>query len=324
MYTRILAPLDGSATSEQVLPYTRALATALSLPVTLLHAIEPEVISIPRILNPSLHMEEMVDHRIRHARSYVDPVAEGLKKAGIRADFEIPQDEPAAAIVAEAGKDAGTLITMSSHGRSGLARWWMGSVTDKVLHLTENPMLVIRAIAQPQRAPENNFERVLVPVDGSELAEEILPHVVFLAATMGLAVDLVQANPSRDEYYRSMSIGPHEVARATPSYEEYIEAVDAVSESYLNGLKSRLTRQEGLSAVDVRLLHGPAAETISDLAAAISNNLVAMTTHGRSGVGRLMLGSVAERVVRQSGDPVLLVRGRRSGEIPLTGAPALA
>ncbi len=323
MYTRILAPLDGSATSEQVLPYTRALATSLSLPVTLLYAVEPEEITIPRILNPSLHMEEMVDHRIRHARNYADPIAEGLKRAGIRVDLEFPQAEPATAIVEEAGKDPGTLITMSSHGRSGLARWWMGSVTDKVLHLTDNPMVVIRAVAQPQRAPENKFERIIVPVDGSDLAEEILPHVVFLASTMGLVVDLVQANPSRDEYYRSMSIGPNEVARATPTYESYIEAVDAESAAYLADLKSRLT-QQGLPTVEVQLLHGPAAETISDLATATSNSLVAMTTHGRSGVGRLVLGSVAERVVRQSGDPVLLVRGGRSGDAPLTGSPAFA
>ena len=323
MYTRILAPLDGSATSEQVLPYTRALATSLSLPVTLLYAVEPEIITIPRILNPSLHMEEMVDHRTRQARSYVGPIAEGLKRTGIRVDFEIPQSEPAAAIVEEAGKEAGTLITMSSHGRSGLARWWMGSVTDKVLHMTENPMVVIRAVEQPQGPPDNRFERIIVPVDGSELAEEILPHVVFLASTMGIAVDLVQANPSRDEYYRSMYIGPNEVARATPPYEDYIAAVDEESAGYLASLKGRLA-QQGLSTVEVRLLHGPAAEAISDLASATTNSLVAMTTHGRSGVGRLVLGSVAERVVRQSGDPVLLVRGGGRPEIPLTGSPALA
>ena len=140
---------------------------------------------------------------------------------------------------------------------------------------------------------------------------------------MGLAVDLVQVNPSRDEYYRSMSIGPSEVARVSPSYEEYIETVDAETESYLAELKARLTRQ-GAASVETHLRHGPPAETISDLAAATANNLVAMTTHGRSGVSRLLLGSVAERVVRQSGDPVLLVRGGHNRQAPLTGAPALA
>ncbi len=312
MFSRILTPLDGSTLSEQVLPYARSLAAALSLPMTLLYAIEPEVLTIPRVLNPSLHLEEMATYRITLARNYMAPVSDDLQRAGVNVDVEIPQGEPAESIVGRAERDPSTLITMSSHGRSGIARWWMGSVTDKVLHLTQNPMLVIRAEDPPLRPPESNFTRITVPVDGSELAEEILPHVVYLSSAMGLAVDLVQVNPSREEYYRSMAIGPNELARATPSYEDYISAVDAESEGYLDELKERLIRQ-GAASVETLLLHGAAAECIADLAAETHDNLVAMTTHGRSGVGRLVLGSVAERVVRQSGDPVLLVRGGQGG-----------
>ena len=323
MYTRILTPLDGSGASEQVIPFVRSLAAGLSLPTTLLHAIEPETLSIPHLLNPSLHAEEFAAHRMRHARQYVDPVAAEFGKLGLTVHTEIPQAEPAIAIVDEAATDPGTLITMSSHGRSGLARWWMGSVTDKVLHLTGNPLLVIRSAAQPKAPPQTAFESIMVPVDGSELAEEVLPHVVYLSSAMGLAVSLVRVNPSRDYYYRSLSIGPSEVSRVTPSYEEFIEIVDGEAEGYLADLEQRLTRQ-GASSVSTSLLHGPPADTISDLAASTPNNLVAMTTHGRSGVGRLVLGSVAERVVRQSGDPVLLVRGDRGGQAPLTGSPALA
>ena len=281
--------------------------------MTLLYAVEPEVLTIPRVLNPSLHLEEMVGHRVERATHYLGPVSDSLQSAGLQVDIEVPQAEPAQAIVENAARDPGTLITMSSHGRSGLARWWMGSVTDKVLHLTDNPMMVIQAVEQPRSAPGSNFERIIVPVDGSELAEEILPHVVFLSAAMGLSVDLVQANPSRDEYYRSMSIGPNELSRATHSYEDYINAVDGESMTYLAELTDRLIHQ-GAASVEAQLLHGPAANCIADLATATSNNLVAMTTHGRSGVGRLVLGSVAERVVRQSGDPVLLVRGGHLGK----------
>ena len=323
MFTRILTPLDGSDVSEQVVPHVRSLAAGLSLPTILLHAIEPEVFTIPQMLNPSLHAEEFESHRIRHARQYVDPVAAEFGSLGLTVSTEIPRGEPATAIVDEAARDPGTLIAMSSHGRSGLARWWMGSVTDKVLHLTDNPLLVVRSVAQPQGPPQTAFERITVPVDGSELAEEILPHVAYLSSAMGLAVDLVRVNPSRDDYYRSLSIGPSEVAHVTPSYEEYIEIVDGEAEGYLAELKERLTRQ-GAASVSSSLLHGPAADMIADLAASARNNLVAMTTHGRSGVGRLVLGSVAERVVRQSGGPVLLIRGARGGQAPLTGAPALA
>ena len=308
MYTRILTPLDGSQLSEQALPYARSLAAGLSLPVTLLHAIEPEVITIPQMLNPSLHVEEMAEYRLRRARDYANPLATRLRSHGLEAAVEIPQAEPAAAIVDEAAKDPGTLIVMSSHGRSGLARWWMGSVADKVLHLTSNPLLVIRSMSLPEAPPQTSFDRLTVPVDGSGLAEQILPHVVYLSSAMSLAVNLVRVNPSRDDYYRSVSLGPSEETRMVPSYEEYIASMDGVAEDYLLDLKARLT-QQGVASVEARLLHGPAAATIADLAAATPNNLVAMTTHGRSGVGRLVLGSVAERVVRQSGGPVLLIRG---------------
>ena len=323
MYTRILTPLDGSDVSEQVIPYVRSLAAGLSLPTTLLHAIEPEAITIPRMLNPSLHAEEFASHRIRHARQYVEPIAAEFGRLGLAVHMELPHAEPAAAIVDEAASDPGTLIAMSSHGRSGFARWWMGSVTDKVLHLTGSPLLVIRSVAQPKSPPQTAFQNIMVPVDGSELAEEVLPHVVYLSSAMGLAVNVVRVNPSRDDYYRSLSIGPSEVSRVTPSYEEYIEIVDGEAEGYLADLKERLTRN-GASSVSASLLHGPPADTIADLAASTPNNLVTMTTHGRSGVGRLVLGSVAERVVRQSGDPVLLIRGARGGQAPLTGSPALA
>jgi len=113
------------------------------------------------------------------------------------------------------------------------------------------------------------------------------------------------------------------VARVTPSYEEYIHILDAEAEEYLADLKGRLTHP-GAASVATHLMHGPPADTIADLAASTPNNLVAMTTHGRSGVGRMVLGSVAERVVRQSGDPVLLVRGTRSRQAPLTGTLATA
>ena len=308
MYSRILTPLDGSEHSERVLPFARALAAGLSLPVTLLHAIEPEHPSISQSLNPILHQHQTAAHRTQHSRAYLEPVAAGMRNAGLSVDITIPQDDPATAIVDEAANDPGTLITMSSHGRSGLSRWWMGSVADKTLHLTENPLLIIHAVAQQQTAPEETFECITVPVDGSELAEEILPHVAYLSAAMGLTVNLVQAVPSQEEYYRYLSIGPTEVSRATPSYEEYARIVDGEAESYLAELRERLA-QQGAAPVETQLLHGPPADCITDLASATANNLVAMTTHGRSGVGRLVLGSVAERVVRQSGDPVLLIRG---------------
>ena len=109
MFSRILTPLDGSTLSEQVLPYARSLAAALSLPMTLLYAIEPEVLTIPRVLNPSLHLEEMATYRITLARNYMAPVSDDLQRAGVNVDVEIPQGEPAESIVGRAERDPSTL-----------------------------------------------------------------------------------------------------------------------------------------------------------------------------------------------------------------------
>jgi nucleotide-binding universal stress UspA family protein len=323
MYTRILTPLDGSDLSEQVVPYARALASRLSLPSTLLMAIEPEHPSIGQALNPFLHSHETETHRAGHAESYLASLVARLTGAGVTANTLVPRGEPAHAIVEEAGSDPGTLIAMASHGRSGLARWWMGSVADKVLHMADNPLLIIRSQSQPTAVQESAPERLIIPVDGSEIAEEILPHVVFLATRMGIPVDIVQVTISEAEYYQAMSMGLRVLPPSLPSFQSFSERVEDEARAYINDVKRRLT-QQGVANVTEKLVQGSPAECVADLATANPNSLVAMTTHGRSGVGRMILGSVAERVVRQSGGPVLLVRASHRVEIPLTGSTAPA
>ncbi len=315
MYTRILTPLDGSEFSEQVLPYARALASRLSLPMTLLMAVEPEHPNISRSLNPELYWQHTESHRAGHAEGYLASAAARLRGAGLSIDTTSPHGEPAAAIVEEAAKDPGILIAMASHGRSGLARWWMGSVADKVLHLAHNPLLIIRSQAEPPADQESSLERLIVPVDGSEVAEEILPHVAYLATAMGLSVDLVRITLSEAEYYQAMSMGLRVLPPALPSFQSFSEAVDGEAQGYLSGVKASLV-QQGVTSVEERVMQGAAADSIVDLATSGPNALVAMTTHGRSGVGRMILGSVAERVVRQSGGPVLVVRSVHKSVAP--------
>ena len=311
MYTRILVSLDGSDTAEKVLPYASSLAAGLSLPLTLALVVEPSHPSIVRQLNPMIHDHETAEHRIGHAEEYLEAVSERLRGEGIDASHVTPQGDPAMMIVEEAEKDNGTLIAMASHGRAGLARWWLGSVTDKVLHLTSHPLLIIRSTQQadsPESAPaDGGLEGMVVPVDGSELAEQALPHAACVAKELALPVALARVTPSSAEYYRAMAVGPLDAPPRIPPYESFAAEVDAEAQAYLDLVSQRL-QSEGVASVEGRLLHGAPAECIIDLATESPHRLVAMTTHGRSGVGRLVLGSVAERVVRQSGAPVLLVR----------------
>lgn len=323
MYTRILTPLDGSDVSEQVLPYTRAFASRLSLPLTLLTAIEPDHPSIGQSLNPELHSHETEAHRAGHAETYLSSVAASMQGAGIRSEFVVPRGEPASAIVEDAARDPGTLVAMSSHGRSGFARWWMGSVADKVLHMADNPLLIIRSSSHPSAEPEVAPERLIVSLDGSELAEEVLPHVAFIGSRMGIPVDLVHVTLSEAEYYQSMSMGRRVLPPRLPSFQAFSQNAEIAAREYVDDVKRRL-QQQGVATVEEKLMQGSAADCIVDMATANPHSLVAMTTHGRSGVGRMILGSVAERVVRHSGGPVLLVRATNHEHVPLTGVPAPA
>ena len=309
-YTRIILPLDGSEASEQALPHVNALASRLSLPIRLLHAVEPDSPTIAQSLYSNRRWAEPASLREVKAREYLDRTAASLRDAGFRVSTTVPSLEPASAIVEDAAQDSGALIAMASHGRSGLARWWMGSVADKVLHMTHNPLMIIRVNEGGSAGGFPAPERLIVPLDGSELAEVALPHAAFLASAMGLTVKLLQVTPSEAEYYSYMAAGPG-VAPTTlpssPSISEMVELASRDSQGYLADVRDRLTSQ-GVSSIETQVAQGAPADSIVDTATEEAGSVVVMTTHGRSGVGRMLLGSVAERVVRQSGCPVLLIR----------------
>ena len=306
MYSRMVVPLDGSSLGEQVLPHVRQLGLGLAIPVTLMTVVEPPTPTIGHSLNPEAHEYQSDIHLEQHAADYLDSVASGLRSAGLEVTTATPAGSPAQQIVNEAQRVPESLIAMSGHGRSGVARWWLGSVADRVLHLTSTPLLVVRS-NEGEATHQDRFDKIVLPVDGSALAEQIIPHMAPIARGLGLSVDLVRVLPAWNEYFH-LAAAPEFY---NPSLESMAESMAAQAEGeasqYLDQLKQRLS-QEGISAVEPHLLRGDPAASIIDVANETPDRLVAMTTHGRSGVGRWVMGSVAGRVVRNSGDPVLLVR----------------
>jgi len=155
-----------------------------------------------------------------------------------------------------------------------------------------------------------------VPLDGSEAAEAVLPSVAALAKTIDLEVVLVRVTPSGGDYLRYMEYHHELVPGSTLArvyegpFEEYSKESEAKAMEYLRKITADLEGQ-GVKKVQQKLLHGDAADAISAEAADMEHNLVAMTTHGRSGIDRWVLGSVADKVVRECGDPVLLVRSQQ-------------
>ena len=162
------------------------------------------------------------------------------------------------------------------------------------------------------------YNRILVPLDGSELAEQILPHVEALASRFGATVTILWATDSAASVIaETAGAGMDGGAMLDPT--PIVDAEQDAAVDYLQGVAGRL-RGHGLT-VSEEHPEGPAAEMIVQRAAELGADLIAMTTHGRGGLGRLVFGSVADRVLRHSTCPLLLVRVREEEARPAASVP---
>lgn len=304
MYHRILVPLDGSNLSEQILPYARLLAKGLECPIELIRVMEP----VPTSLDDSAH--GVYPHRVAeslksHVEDYLESKASPLKEEGLQISLAVHEGSPAELIIDESEKDPDTLIVMSTHGRSGITRWVMGSVANKVLQGTHSPLLMVRSNPQADEAKEVELQTIIVPLDRSARAEQALPHAASLAKGLGLKVVLLWVFPLIEGHYTD--IGLEATTYGVPMQGEVSQQVESQAGSYFTAVEAEL-RRLGAPEVEAHLLWGQPASTIVDFARQTPNAMVAMTSHGRSGIGRWMLGSVSDRIVRYSQDPVLVIR----------------
>ena len=292
MYSKIMVPLDGSRFSEGVLPYVRRLARAVKAPVELLYVNDPGRLAP---FSPPLQGGE-----------YLQAVAASFAGAAeVKCTVEL--GDPASVIVDLAAAQSGTLVAMTTHGYSGTRRWLLGSVADKVLHASTNHLLLVRP-ADGDAGGEASLRTMLVPLDGSALAEKVMPIATELASRLTLEIVLVRV-------LTRVYFGPPDTilplfSQNVLNQKELRAQAHAEVDEYLASKVEELRAQE-LAHVSSLLLEssaGGAASEIIDLARKTPANLVAMSTHGRSGVGRWVLGSVTERVVRYSNDPVLVLR----------------
>lgn len=315
MYSKIIVPLDGSELAEQVLPCVRLLAAGLKIPVELVRVIEPVSSDFIATRHVSYLGQGAVRMRVM-GQKYLNKIEASLQGSGISVSCQMHEGDAAPQILAEGQRDQDAIIAMSTHGRSGIARWMLGSVADKVLRATTNPLLLVRSSEDGVAAQIEKLTTLIVPLDGSPEGEMVLPQVVSIAKGLHLKVMLVRSTPSMEEYHRTLEYhyevdpGPIVTKVYEGPYEEFSEDVNAKAMEYLHE-KVQEVRHQGLPSVEERLLHGNPAGSIVDLTGEIEGSLIAMTTHGRSGVGRWVLGSVADRVVRYAECPVLVVRATR-------------
>jgi nucleotide-binding universal stress UspA family protein len=194
---------------------------------------------------------------------------------------------------------------MTTHGHGPLSRFWMGSVADTLVRRLPMPMLLARpheeALDVLEEVHERAFDHVLIPLDGSALAETILDPAIALGQIMGAEYTLVQA-------IEPVVLGYSPAAQAVALDDQVLEQWRAESLAYLERVAGRL-RERGL-AVRTGIAYGSPAVAIIDYAREHAADLIAMSTHGRGGVARLLLGSVADKLVRGAGVPILIQRPR--------------
>ena len=283
---KILVPLDGSMLAEAAIDTAIHLAAGAPVTLSLLRAAEARTL-------PGADPTDMEVRVVREAEDYLASVRDRLAKRGItHVDTSVWYGDPAPAIPEAARLKKADLIVMSSHGRSGLGRLILGSVAESVLHSTTVPLCIVCTSTMP-----STYRGVLVALDGSPEAETILPLVIKIASALNLEVTLVRVNvPVRPTVV--------EGAAWTVLDDPEVERIDA--EEYLAPLAVDFRRADIRVKTEVR--RGPAAEEMVKVASESNADLLAMTTHGRSGLGRFFLGSVAETVLRTSTLPVLLMR----------------
>lgn len=301
MVNRVLVPLDGSELAEQVLPYVRILARSLGAKIELLRTFQTPAVADFLALTAA-GLKWSVDPQRKEAEAYLEQIARELKRSGLDVETNVRSGPPSPHIANEAEKVEGTTIAMSTHQRSCISRWTIDSVSDKVLHATNSPILLVPGHDLGPTPTKVELKRIIVPLDGSDLAEGVLPRVVALAKAMALKVSLLRVTPAPGYYYPFY--GEAGIYPTIPEQDSSKEDDDEAL-SYLKQIGKWL-RHQGVTTVDEIILHGDAASAIVDLVHESEDVIVAMTTHGRGCVSGWVLGRVADRVVRHSGIPVLL------------------
>jgi nucleotide-binding universal stress UspA family protein len=297
---KILVPLDGSKTAEKVLPCARYLANRLKLRLELLMAVDSSEFAANISAESAQLLDRLTAEGLRQGEDYLQTIAETIDDA-VEVRCEVQQGRPENVIIDSGELDKTALIAMATHGRSGLNRFLLGSVAEKVLRGAANPLLLVRAGTETAKGALIGFSTIIVALDGSALAERILPLVTDLAKRLTAGILLFRA------YHVPYSAYTGDETFYAVNCDEMTASVRAEAGEYIERKAGEL-RSSGIEKVTCLTKEGLAGDEIIALASQTPDSLIAMCSHGRSGIKRWVLGSVTETVVRHAVDPVLVVR----------------
>ncbi|MBM3933207.1 MAG: universal stress protein [SAR202 cluster bacterium] len=298
MFNKVLVPLDGSELAEAILPYVERFAASLGSRVMLLTVIDPDDAAPAAGRQGETGNGGIGAALSTAAKERLTALTKRLVDHGVSAAFSISTGIAAEEIVRVAEAERCDIIAMATHGRNMLGRGVLGSVTDKVLHSASVPVLTInpRESDSAQNLRRAEISKVIVPLDGSELAERALPFGEEIAGRMSLELELVRIVRIGASPYMGTVYSP-------PVY--FDEVLQGEAKAYLAEVAKRVA-ERGLK-VNWKVFLGHPSGTLVDYARETRDEIIVMTTDGRSGLTKWILGSVAESVVRHTGDAVLIV-----------------
>lgn len=300
-YRSILVPLDGSEFAEQALPLAAAIAqrTNAILQLALVHHPVPALalaVEAPEI-GPQL------DHEAHEQeRAYLDGVVQRLRRSKQIPVTGVVLEGPVVDALEEhiAGTGADFVVS-TTHGRGPLGRVWLGSVADQLMRRLRLPLVLIRPSEHASSPGSDSIRKVLVALDGSPFAEHVLPEAIALGRAFGASYALLFVVEPPGTFADPTGL------MVLPGAPEVERLLREQAGEYLSRTAGRL-RAEGLQ-VSTHLVEGPlVVSTIQGQADEMGADLIALATHGAGGVERLMTGSVADKVIRGSTRPILVVR----------------
>jgi nucleotide-binding universal stress UspA family protein len=294
MFDRAIVPLDGSSLANSALRWARR------MPARSLHLlrVEPEMDMIIRSMVPH-DVFDFREREIADAEAALAAAAATLGDAGKPVTTEVRfGDDPAEVIVDEATR--ADVIVMATSGRGTLGRAILGSTADRVARHAVAPTLFVRPGIE-----ETEPARIVVPIDGSPRSEDALPAAAALARDLGLPVLLIRVVDMEDVLREIHRNYPQvEIPKPDTAWDDSRRTVEAEATRHLAAIGAPLEAQ-GIR-VSNHVDTGTAAQSI--LEAVEPSDLIVMTSHGRGGIGRWLIGSVADKLIRQAPAPVLMVR----------------
>jgi nucleotide-binding universal stress UspA family protein len=302
MFDTILVPLDGSQMADCVLPHVVAIASPFNAQVALLHMLEKnQAGSAPQLF-------DLLNWQINKTRAglHLDKSRAYLQESGVRAEVMVMEGLAASGITEVAQSQGMKMIILSSHGRNGLTQWGVSSITYKIILGVQTSLLIVRAHQYAVRAGESSaaplYQRILVPLDGSQRAENVLPVVTQLARFHKSQVHLVQV------------VEAPEMARQMPAAREDVDLASRVvarnkeeAGRYLEQMKSR-SYLEDITVQTHQITGENPAVALHQLVEQERIDLVALSAHGYSGNHQWPYGSIVNNFILYGKGPLLIVQ----------------